>query len=69
MPQTLYLEDFAVGQKYGTGRLRVEAEAIKAYAAEFDPQPFHSTRTRRGPRSLRACPRAAGTRRPSACGS
>jgi len=38
---TLYLEDFAVGQKYGTGRLRVDAEAIKAFAAAFDPQPFH----------------------------
>ena len=37
----LYLEDFAVGQKYGTGRLRVDAEAIKAFAAAFDPQPFH----------------------------
>jgi len=37
----LYLEDFAVGQKYGTGRLRVDAEAIKAFASAFDPQPFH----------------------------
>ena len=37
----LYLEDFTVGQKYGTRRLRVEAEAIKAFAAAFDPQPFH----------------------------
>jgi acyl dehydratase len=36
-----YLEDFAVGQRYGTQRLRVEAEAIKAFAAAFDPQPFH----------------------------
>jgi acyl dehydratase len=36
-----YLEDFAVGQKYGSGRLRVEAERIKTFAAEFDPQPFH----------------------------
>ena len=37
----LYLEDFAVGQKYGTKRVRVDAEAIKAFAATFDPQPFH----------------------------
>jgi len=37
----LYLEDFAVGQKHLTGRLRVDAEAIKAFAAQFDPQPFH----------------------------
>jgi acyl dehydratase len=37
----LYLEDMAVGQKFGSGRLRVEAERIKSFAAEFDPQPFH----------------------------
>jgi acyl dehydratase len=37
----LYLEDFAVGQKYRTGRIRVDAEAIKAFATAFDPQPFH----------------------------
>lgn len=36
-----YLEDFAVGQVYGTGRLRVEGERIKSFAAEFDPQPYH----------------------------
>jgi acyl dehydratase len=36
-----YLEDFAAGQKYGSGRLRVESERIKSFAAEFDPQPFH----------------------------
>ncbi len=36
-----YLEDFAVGQVFGSGRLTVEAERIKAFAAEFDPQPFH----------------------------
>jgi acyl dehydratase len=38
---TLYLEDFAVGQKYGSGKLRVDAPAIKEFAAQFDPQPFH----------------------------
>lgn len=36
-----FLEDFAPGQKFGSGRLRVEAARIKAFAAEFDPQPFH----------------------------
>ena len=36
-----YLEDFAVGQVYGSGRIKVEREGIKAFAAEFDPQPFH----------------------------
>jgi acyl dehydratase len=37
----LYFEDFAVGQTFGSGRLRVDRERIKSFAAEFDPQPFH----------------------------
>jgi acyl dehydratase len=36
-----YLEDFAVGQTFSSGRLRVDKEQIKAFAAVFDPQPFH----------------------------
>src|SRR5947209_20511252 len=36
-----YLEDFAVGQTFGSGRVRVDKERIKRFAAEFDPQPFH----------------------------
>jgi acyl dehydratase len=36
-----FLEDFAAGQKFASGRLRVEAERMKRFAAEFDPQPFH----------------------------
>ena len=36
-----FLEDFAAGQKFGSGRVRVEAERVKRFAAEFDPQPFH----------------------------
>jgi acyl dehydratase len=37
-----YLEDFAAGQTSGgSTRLRVDAERIKGFAAEFDPQPFH----------------------------
>ena len=37
----LYLEDLAVGQIFRSGRLRMDKERIKAFAAEFDPQPFH----------------------------
>jgi acyl dehydratase len=38
----LYLEDFAAGQIYrGTTTLQVETDAIKRYAREYDPQPFH----------------------------
>ena len=36
-----YLEDFAAGQTFGSGRLVVDRERIKNFAAEFDPQPFH----------------------------
>jgi acyl dehydratase len=36
-----YLEDYAVGQTFGSPRVRVEKEHIMAFAAEFDPQPFH----------------------------
>jgi acyl dehydratase len=36
-----FLEDFAVGQTFGSGRLRLDKEGIKKFANEFDPQPFH----------------------------
>lgn len=36
-----YLEDFAAGQTFGSGRLKIDKEQIKVFAAEFDPQPFH----------------------------
>jgi acyl dehydratase len=36
-----YLEDFTVGQTFGSGRLRIDTEQIKTFAAAFDPQPFH----------------------------
>ena len=36
-----YLEDFAVGQTFGSGRLRLTEGRIKSFASEFDPQPFH----------------------------
>jgi acyl dehydratase len=41
MTTQLHLEDFAVGQTFVSGRLKVDAEQIKAFAAAFDPQPFH----------------------------
>jgi len=36
-----YLDDFAVGQTFGSGRIVVDETRIKSFAAEFDPQPFH----------------------------
>jgi acyl dehydratase len=38
-----FLEDFAVGQIFRSERrIRISADQIKAFAAEFDPQPFHT---------------------------
>jgi acyl dehydratase len=36
-----FLEDFAVGDTFRSGRLQIDKERIKTFAAEFDPQPFH----------------------------
>jgi acyl dehydratase len=36
-----YLEDYAVGQIYASGRLRVDKDQIVAFAKQFDPQPYH----------------------------
>ena len=37
----LFLEDLHVGQKFTSGTYRMDESRIKAFAAEFDPQPFH----------------------------
>ena len=36
-----YLEDYAVGQVFNSGRLRVDKDQIFAFARQFDPQPYH----------------------------
>jgi len=36
-----YLEDFAVGQTFGSPRHVVDEAEIKTFAAAYDPQPFH----------------------------
>src|SRR6185503_10326023 len=37
-----FLEDFTAGQRFrSTETVRVDADEIKAFAAQFDPQPFH----------------------------
>ncbi len=41
MAERLFLEDFQEGQRFESGTREMTAEAIKAFAAEFDPQPFH----------------------------
>ena len=38
----LYLEDISVGDRFSGGALAVTPDTIKAFAREFDPQPFHT---------------------------
>ena len=38
----LYLEDFTVGQRFFSATHQIDADQIKAFAARFDPQPFHT---------------------------
>jgi acyl dehydratase len=40
-PKELYLEDLRVGQRFSSGQYHMDADRMKAFAAEFDPQPFH----------------------------
>lgn len=37
----LYLDDMAVGDRYSSGEHAMDEAQIKAFAAQFDPQPFH----------------------------
>jgi acyl dehydratase len=37
----LYLEDLRVGQRFVSGTHRIDEEKIRAFAQQFDPQPFH----------------------------
>jgi acyl dehydratase len=39
--QGLYLEDLHVGQRFISGSHHMDEAQIKAFAREFDPQPFH----------------------------
>ena len=37
----LYLDDLHVGQRFSSGTCAIDEAQIKAFAAQFDPQPFH----------------------------
>jgi acyl dehydratase len=37
----LFLDDLHVGQRFVTGTHLIDEEQIKAFAKQFDPQPFH----------------------------
>jgi acyl dehydratase len=36
-----YLDDLAAGMTFTSGPVTITADEIKAFAAQFDPQPFH----------------------------
>ena len=40
-PSVRYLEDFAPGDVFKSCQLTLDSTAIKAFAAQFDPQSFH----------------------------
>jgi acyl dehydratase len=40
-PQASYFEDLHVGQRFMSGAYGVDETKIKAFASEYDPQPFH----------------------------
>jgi acyl dehydratase len=37
----LYLDDLQIGQRFTSGTHLLDEEQIKAFARQFDPQPFH----------------------------
>jgi acyl dehydratase len=39
--QLLYLDDLHVGQRFVSGTHQIDEQQIKAFASQFDPQPFH----------------------------
>ena len=41
MRRLIYLDDLEIGRKFATGSVTLTLEGCKAFAAEFDPQPFH----------------------------
>jgi acyl dehydratase len=43
--ERLYLDDLHVGQRFSSASRAVDAAEIKAFAVQFDPQPFHLDET------------------------
>ena len=39
--EALFLDDLAVGQRFSSRSHTLDEAQIKAFAAQFDPQPFH----------------------------
>lgn len=45
LDQSLYLEDLFLGQRFTSATYQMTEQRIKAFATEFDPQPFHLDET------------------------
>ena len=41
-PRQIIFEDFKIGQKFISGKVKVQEVDIKKFASSFDPQPFHT---------------------------
>ena len=41
MAELLYLDDLEVGQRFTSGTHALDLDQIRAFARQFDPQPFH----------------------------
>lgn len=39
--ELLYFEDLEVGQRFRSGAWSLDAEQVRSFARQFDPQPFH----------------------------
>ena len=39
---TLYFENFKIGQKFTSGTYIIDEKSIQEFATQFDPQPFHT---------------------------
>ncbi|NNE23202.1 MAG: MaoC family dehydratase [Rhizobiales bacterium] len=66
MSALLYFEDFPVGDVSTFGAYEVTAEEIKAFAGEFDPQPFHLDEAA-GARSIAGALSASGWHTTAMC--
>jgi acyl dehydratase len=58
----LYLEDLAVGRRFASATHVIDGAQIKAFAGQFDPQPFHLDDERAKGTRLRDWRRAAHRR-------
>ena len=63
-----FFEDIRVGETADIGRHTFTAEDIKAFAARFDPQPFHVDEAAAARSHFGGCAPRAGTPPASGCG-